>query len=428
MKKLSDELKARGFVAQHTGESLAEVLDDKKRTVYHGIDPSADSAHAGNMVIWMLLRHLTDAGHKVIFLVGGGTGMIGDPKPDSERVLQDEKVVAGNVTKIKEQAQRLIGGSSKITFVNNADWLLKQPLVTFLRDIGKHFTVNELIKKEAIAARVGSEQGISYTEFAYPLLQAFDYLYLNETYACDLQVGGNDQWGSIVAGVDLVRRKKREIVHALTVPLVVDKTTGKKFGKSEGNAVWLDPQKTSPYTFYQFWLNTSDESVIDYLKLFTLLPLEEISAIEEEFNQERASRSAQKRLALEVTRFVHGEKLAEAVAKVSALLFGDGDIASLSTKEREILLENAPSYGEFADKKLVEVVVGAGLANSNREAREFIQSGAITLDGAKLGDPEMKPNVTKPAILKRGKKNLVVLTGKSVRAKEKTGWLRRLFT
>ena len=403
------------------------MLDDKKRTVYHGIDPSADSAHAGNMVIWMLLRHLTDAGHKVIFLVGGGTGMIGDPKPDSERILQDEKVIFGNVAKIKEQAQRLIGGSSKVIFVNNADWLLKQSLITFLRDIGKHFTVNELIKKEAIAARVGSEQGISYTEFAYPLLQAFDYLELNETHGCDLQVGGSDQWGNIVAGVDLIRRKKQKTVHALTAPLVVDKATGKKFGKSEGNAVWLDPEKTSPYVFYQFWLNTSDESAIDYLKLFTFLPLEEISALEKEFNQDRAGRSVQKRLAFEVTKFVHGAKSAEAVAKVSALLFGDGDVASLSTTEHEILLENAPSYGEFADKKLMEIVVGAGLSSSNREAREFIQSGAITLDGQKLEDPEMKLVITKPAILKRGKKNLVVLTATAKSNFKPQGFWRKWF-
>lgn len=408
--KLSEELKQRGFIAQHTGESLAQVLDGVKRTVYHGIDPSADSAHAGNMVIWMLLRHLNNAGHKVIFLVGGGTGMIGDPKPDSERVLQDEKVVAQNVAKIKEQAQRLIGGTSGITFVNNADWLLKQSLITFLRDIGKHFTVNELIKKEAIAARVASEQGISYTEFAYPLLQAFDYLTLNQQHGCDLQVGGSDQWGNIVAGVDLVRRKEKKEVHVLTVPLVVDKATGKKFGKSEGNAVWLDPEKTSPYAFYQFWLNTSDESAVDYLKLFTFVSLEEIANIEKEFNQNKGARLAQKRLAFEVTKFVHGESKANSVMRASELVFSDIDISALSNEDRNTLIVNVPSYSEYENKKLYEVVTGSVLASSNRESREFIQSGAVTLDGRKIEDPDMIINIDKPAILKRGKKNLVILS------------------
>lgn len=423
--KLSEELKERGFIAQHTGENLSAVLDGERRTIYHGIDPSADSAHAGNLVIWMLLRHLNNAGHKIIFLVGGGTGMIGDPKPDSERVLQDEKTVARNVDRIKAQARRLIGGDKNITFVNNADWLLKQPLINFLRDIGKHFTVNELIKKEAIAARVGSEQGISYTEFAYPLLQAFDYLQLNERYGCDLQVGGSDQWGNIVAGVDLIRRKKQRTVHALTVPLVIDKATGKKFGKSEGNAVWLDPKKTSPYAFYQFWLNTSDESVIDYLKLFTFVPLDEIANIEKEFVQNKGNRLAQKSLAFEVTKFVHGENLALASAKVSGLLFGGAEASALSAAEKEMLLQNAPSYSDFAGKKLFEALVGAGLASSNREAREFVQRGAVTLDGKKLEDPEMKLDISKPTILKRGKKNLVVLT--AVKASG-GGWLSKLFS
>ena len=256
--KLSEQLTARGFIHQFTGESLAEVLDNDKRIIYHGIEPSADSAHVGNMVIWLLLRHLADAGHTIIFLVGGGTGMIGDPKPDAERVLQDESVIDTNVKKIKAQAERLIGGDiASINFVNNKDWLAKEGLLTFLRDIGKHFTVNELIKKDAISKRLSSDTGLSYTEFAYPLLQGYDYLVLNREYGCDVQVGGSDQWGNIVSGVDLIRRKEQKTVHAITAPLVVDKATGKKFGKSEGNAVWLDSEKTSPYAFYQFWLNTS---------------------------------------------------------------------------------------------------------------------------------------------------------------------------
>lgn len=372
---LSEELKARGFVQQHTGELLSEVLDGDARTIYHGIDPSADSAHAGNFVSWVLLRRLADAGHRVIFLVGGGTGMIGDPKPDAERVLQDEAVIAQNVTAIKVQVQNIVSGGNEITFVNNADWLTQQPLIAFLRDIGKHFTVNELVKKDAIASRMQSEQGISYTEFAYPLLQAFDYLQLHEQYGCDLQVGGSDQWGNIIAGVDLIRRKKQVAVHALTVPLVTDKATGKKFGKSEGNAIWLNPEKTSPYEFYQFWLNTSDESVIDYLKLFTLLSLEEIETIEQDFMKDKSARLAQRRLAEEVTRFVHG------------------DDAALET----------PSLAVVAGTSVLDVLIDAKLASSKREAREFVADGAVTLDGEKVADPE---SPVRAGVLQRGKKKM----------------------
>lgn len=410
---LSEELKARGFVHQHTGESLEEVLEGTRRTVYHGIDPSAESAHAGNMVIWMLLRHLTNAGHKVIFLVGGGTGMIGDPKPDAERTLTDATVVDTNVVMIKSQAERLIGGEHSIEFVNNADWLLQQNLVTFLRDIGKHFTVNELIKKDAIATRLTSDVGLSYTEFAYPLLQGFDYLTLYKTRGCDLQVGGSDQWGNIISGVDLIRRKERQFVHALTVPLVVDKVTGKKFGKSEGNAVWLDAAKTSPYKFYQFWFNVSDESVVEYLKLFTFISLEDITSIETEFLTNPGSRSAQKRLAREVTTFVHGAETATAVEKVSGLLFGGEVMSSLTEAEINILKRNAPNIVVVVGMLLVDVLVQSKLSTSKREARTFIESGAVELSGTKVVNADTvlstEQFTNRLAILKRGKKQLCIL-------------------
>lgn len=408
--KLSEELSARGFIHQHTGEDLEEILDGEKRTIYHGIDPSADSAHAGNMVIWMLLRHLSNAGHRIIFLVGGGTGMIGDPKPDAERTLQDGSVVAANVEKIKEQAQRLIGGGNTVTFVNNADWLLAQPLVGFLRDIGKHFTVNELTKKDAIAARLKSEQGISYTEFAYPILQAFDYLQLHETYGCDLQIGGSDQWGNIVAGVDLIRRKKQQVVHAVTVPLVVDKGTGKKFGKSEGNAIWLAPEKTSPYQFYQFWLNTADESAIEHLKMFTFLTLEEIDRIAEEMRNDPSSRVAQKRLAEEVTAFVHGAEVTERIMRVTAILFGG---SSLDAEAAALLREYAPQTVVPLGETVIAALVAGGLASSNREARTFIESGAVTLNDEKILDVSATLSsehfADQIALLRRGKKHVCVL-------------------
>jgi len=409
---LSEELQLRGFIHQHTGESLTEVLDGDKRTIYHGIDPSADSAHVGNMVIWLLLRHLANAGHNIIFLVGGGTGMIGDPKPDSERVLQDVSITDGNVEKIKAQAQRLIGGDiATITFVNNKDWLAAEGLLTFLRDIGKHFTVNELIKKDAIAKRLSSDTGISYTEFAYPLLQGYDYLVLNRKHGADVQVGGSDQWGNIVAGVDLIRRKEQKTVHAITAPLIVDKATGKKFGKSEGNAVWLDAEKTTPFNFYQFWLNVSDENVIDYLKVFTFLTLDEIAVLEQEVAQNPGARKAQKELAFAVTSFVHGGEVATAVSNVATIIFGGGEISSLSLNEREILLQNAPIYSLGAPTTLVDVLVASGLASSNREARTFIETGAIMLREQKITalDTVLSLESGEIALLRRGKKNFVIL-------------------
>ena len=410
--KLSEQLSARGFIHQFTGESLAEVLDNDKRIIYHGIEPSADSAHVGNMVIWLLLRHLADAGHTIIFLVGGGTGMIGDPKPDAERVLQDESVIDSNVKKIKAQAERLIGGDiATIKFVNNKDWLAKEGLLTFLRDIGKHFTVNELIKKDAISKRLSSDTGLSYTEFAYPLLQGYDYLVLNREYGCDVQVGGSDQWGNIVSGVDLIRRKEQKTVHAITVPLVVDKATGKKFGKSEGNAVWLDGEKTSPFAFYQFWLNQSDEGVMEYLKLFTFLSLETIFEIEADFKQNPNERRAQKELALAVTTFVHGRETAQAVEKVAGILFSDTDANTLSTLEKNILLTNAPAVAITSATTLIELLVSSTLATSKREARTFIESGAITYGGVKVTDLETMVELESGEIklLKRGKKQFAVL-------------------
>ncbi len=410
--KLSEELKERGFVHQFTAPELGIIVDDQKRVVYHGVDPTADSIHAGNFVQWMLLRHLSDAGHTVILLVGGGTGMIGDPKPDVERPLVEQEEVMRRVEKIKQQAIRLLGGI-ELTVVNNYDWLGSVTLLTFLRDIGKHFTVNELIKKDAIATRLQSENGISYTEFAYPLLQGFDYLTLFREKGCTLQTGGSDQWGNLVAGTDLIRRIEKAEAHVLTTPLIVDKATGKKFGKSEGNAVWLDPEKTSPYAFYQFWFNASDESVIDYLKLFTFLSLEDIAEIEREFVANPGSRSAQKRLAYEVTAFVHGTEEAEAVQHVSDSLFGDITLSELSPNELVVLKENAPITTVAPDTALLDVLVETGLASSKREARTFVEGGAISINGEKIDDVNTTLTATtygEVLLIKRGKKQLSLVS------------------
>lgn len=409
--KLSEELQARGFINQASFENLPVIFDEEKRVVYHGIDPSADSAHAGNFVIWMLLKHLVKAGHQLVFLVGGGTGMIGDPKPDAERVLNERSVVDKNVSKIKQQAKTFFG-EENVTFVDNYDWLGEIKLIDFLRDIGKHFTVNELVKKDAISRRMNSEVGISYTEFAYPLLQAYDYLKLFKEKNCTLQVGGSDQWGNIISGVDLVRRVEHATVYAVTAPLIIDKATGKKFGKSEGNAVWLDVEKTTPYAFYQFWLNISDESVIDFLKLFTFLPFTEISILEKDLESNPGARLAQKTLALEVTTLVHGGEVVKKIIRATECLFGDIKISELSGEEIVLLKENAPLTEIEDGTLLVDSLVLSGLASSKREAKTFIESGAVAVGGVKVVDLEYQINKNTDGELvhlRRGKKNMVLL-------------------
>lgn len=409
---LAKELINRGFIQQFSAPTLKEIVDGEKRTIYHGIDPSANSAHVGNMVVWMLLKHLVQAGHKIVFLIGGGTGMIGDPKPDAERQLKDPQLVSENVSSIKKQAEKFFTGY-EIEFVNNYDWLASLKLIDFLRDIGKHYTVNELIKKDAIATRLQSDNGLSYTEFAYPILQGFDYyqLFLNKN--CTVQVGGSDQWGNIISGVELVRRKTQTEVFAITVPLVVDKATGKKFGKSEGNAVWLDETQTSPYQFYQFWFNTSDESVIDCLKLFTLIDLEMIDNLKMELEINPGARKAQKTLAFKVTELVHGLELAEAAENVSGILFGEESIQNLKDSELAILLNNAPVSEIKTNTPLIEVLVDTKLASSKREARTFIESGAVSVNDKKITNLDFIININTAIfgliILRRGKKQLHLL-------------------
>lgn len=409
---LAQELQARGFINQTTAANLSELLDGPPRVVYHGVDPSADSIHAGNFAVFMLLAHLAQHGHQVILLIGGGTGMIGDPKPDVERPLTPPEEVAARAKKLRTQAEQLLA-TRNITIVNNYDWLGELKLIEFLRDIGKHFTVNELIKKEAIAERLRGEHGISYTEFAYPLLQGYDYLQLHQEHGCELQVGGSDQWGNILAGVELVRRKAGASVHALTIPLIVDKATGKKFGKSEGNAVWLDPEKTSPFQFYQFWLQVSDESVIEYLKLFTFLSLEEISSLAESHLKQPEERTAQRTLAQAVTTIVHGTEAANAAVAVSEILFGTGDVRELPTSELQMLCENAPTHRVVMGTVVRDVLVTSGLARSNREARTFLTDGAVSLNGERVNDLEATVSAQDMqagwAVLKRGKKQLVIL-------------------
>jgi tyrosyl-tRNA synthetase len=401
--KLSDILRERGYVYQHSSETLEEITDGDKRTLYLGVDPTADSMHAGQLMGMLVLRRFVDAGHKLIIVVGGGTGMIGDPGGKSaERNLLEDETVAQNAEALRAQFSKLLGGVA-FEMVNNAEWLRPLNYMEFLRDIGKHFTVNEMIKRDSVRPRLEApDQSISYTEFSYMLLQAYDFLELHTRYGCDVQVGGSDQWGNIVSGVDLIRRKTGDRTFALSWPLLVDKA-GKKFGKSEGNAVWLDANKTTPFQFYQFWLNADDEMVEELLLKLTLLPKEDITATMEAHRSDPSARAAQKTLAREVTTLVHGEDEAAKAEKSSAALFG-GSLEDLD--------ESAPACSVSVGEPLLDVVVRAGLAASKREARQFIADGAISLNGEKTDDRPLSEADFKAgkALLKRGKRQVCVLT------------------
>lgn len=370
---LAEELKQRGFI-QDSSADIEKILAEK-RTIYIGTDPTADSLHVGHLAWVMLMKRLSDAGHKVILLVGGGTGMIGDPKEKGERTLKAVDEIDRNAAAFETQLKHLLGDRADFIMVNNAEWLREVKLLDFLRDIGKHFTVNDLIKRDLIRRRLETpDESISYTEFTYALLQAYDYRELNARYGCDVQVGGSDQWTNILSGVDLIRKKEGKEVFAFSIPLTTD-AAGRKFGKSEGNAVWLDANKTTPRDFYQFWINVDDEKVVNYLKIYTLLSLEEISEIEKEFNNDKSTRLAQRRLAEEVTRFVHGEANTEKL----------------------------PEFNVKSGDLIVDVLVACGLAASKREAREFIESGAVTLDDVKVTDVSAPAT---PGVLQRGKKKM----------------------
>ncbi|MEX0912937.1 MAG: tyrosine--tRNA ligase [Candidatus Paceibacterota bacterium] len=405
--ELVTELKGRGLIQDSSAD--IEKIFSEKRTVYIGTDPTASSLHVGHLAWVILLKRLSDFGHKVVLLVGGGTGMIGDPKEKGERPLRSVEEINVNAEMLANQLSHLLGSQAEFEMVNNAEWLREVILLDFLRDVGKHFTVNDLIKRDLIRRRLETaDDSISYTEFTYALLQAYDYWELNRRHGVDLQIGGSDQWTNILSGVDLIRKREGKEVYAFSFPLITD-STGRKFGKSEGNAVWLDGEKTSPYQFYQFWLNVEDVKVGDYLKIYSFLSLEEISKIAEEHNSEPGKRLAQKRLATLVTTFVHGAEAAKAAESVTNILFGGNDFGSLSEVEKEMLIKNAPVCADVKGKSLIDVLVLTKLSASKREAREFIDGGAVTLDGKKLTGDDVTLDFGDLAILKRGKKNLVVL-------------------
>jgi len=410
---LSGILRERGLLHQHSSEKLEEITDGPKRTVYLGIDPSADSLHVGNLVGLLVLRRFLEFGHNVVILTGGGTGMIGDPGGKSEeRNLLDAKTIAKNTKAVAKQIKQVFGTGDFLA-VNNADWLTRLRLLEFLRDIGKYFTINSMIKKDIVKNRLDAESPISFTEFSYSLLQGYDYLHLNEAYGVDVQVGGSDQWSNILAGVEFIRRKSEREVYALTWPLIVNKATGKKFGKSESGAIWLDPKKTSPYAFYQFFLNVDDDAVEELLLKLTLLDYHEVESIMLAHKNEPNARNAQKELARAVTALVHGKETAENAENVSAVLFGERTLAEVSDDARELLAKEAPNAGIKLGLSIVDALVAAGLASSKREARQFVEDGAVSISGTVVTDGaailEESHFDNGIALLKRGKRNTSVL-------------------
>lgn len=414
MAKLSETLKERGYVHQISSKKLEEITDGEKRTVYLGVDPTADSMHVGHLQGMLVLRRFLEDGHKVILLTGGGTGMIGDPGGKSEeRNLLDAETLARNAEMVSKQMRQVFGTEDFIE-ENNLKWLGELKLIEFLRDVGKHFTVNAMVKKDIVSERLKKESPLSFTEFSYSLLQAYDYMHLNEEYGCDVQVGGSDQWTNILAGVDFVRRTKEKEVFALTWPLIVDKKTGKKFGKSEGGTIWLDKEKTPPFEFYQFWLNTDDESLEEFLLKMTMLSKMEITAALELHKRDKRERHGQHLLAREITTLVHGAEETTKAEKVSHVLFGESGIAGLSREESEILRRSAPSCAIEAGDTIGDALVEAKLASSKREVRQFLKDKAVSLNGEVVTDEKRKLIAedfhNDMALLKRGKKNVCVLT------------------
>lgn len=412
-----DELKERGLIFQTTDEeALKEALAQGKVNFYSGYDPTADSLHLGHLVPILVCRHLQLAGHKPYPLVGGATGLIGDPSfRDAERSLQTKETVVEWSNKIKMQLSRFLDfetGDNNAVMVNNYDWFASISFIDFLRDIGKYFTVNYMMSKESVKKRI--ETGISYTEFAYQIMQGYDYCELNRLYDVTLQIGGSDQWGNMTAGTELIRRKAGKTAHVITVPLITD-STGKKFGKSEGNAIWLNADKTSPYELYQFWLNVIDDDAIKFLKIFTFLSLDEIENIRQQFEEAPHQRLAQKILAKEVVTLVHGEEAYQEALNITEQLFA-GNIKNLSVKELKQGLSNVPNYQVKSDDDLniVELLVTAGVVNSKRQAREDVQNGAIYINGERIQDTnysltdadKLENQLT---VIRRGKKKYFVL-------------------
>lgn len=399
---LSEELQWRGFANQTTFTSIEDV--NTPRTFYLGVDPTAVSMHIGNLAQVVLVRHLINHGHKAVVLVGGATGMIGDPKEDAERELKTLDEIAVNKAGIAAQYKRLLDGEA-FTLVDNYDWFKDIGYLAFLRDVGKHFSMTQLLDREFIKARIGDGGvGISYAEFSYSLIQGYDFLHLFREHGVTMQIGGSDQWGNMLSGAQMIRKLEGQEAHVWTVPLVIDKTSGKKFGKSEGNAVWLNAEMTSPFQFYQFWLNVDDSGVSDHLKMFTDIAPEEYVSLMKEFELSPRERSAQKYLAYILTKLVHGEDRAEQARNITSTLFGDTPFTQLLSEELDMLAREIPTT---TAGNVIDALVMTGAATSNGEARRLIEGGAITVNEEKITSIDATLSV--PSLIKKGKNSFILV-------------------
>lgn len=409
-----DELVYRGLVHVSTDQGeLSELLGGDPITFYCGFDPTAPSLHLGNLVQLLTMRRLQLAGHHPLGLVGGSTGLVGDPRPTAERTLNTRETVQEWVGKLRAQVERFLSfdGDNAARIVNNLDWTAPLSAIDFLREIGKHFRVGTMLKKDAVSARLNSEAGISYTEFSYQILQGLDYLELHRQYGCVLQTGGSDQWGNLTSGTDLVRKVEGVSVHAIGTPLITN-SDGTKFGKSEGNAIWLDAEMCSPWVMYQFWLNTDDRDVVERLKVFTFLTRAEIEEYARLVEEEPFRRAAQKRLAREVVTTVHGAETTESVIAATEALFGQGDLTALDATVLRSALQELPHATVPAGSSVVEALTATGLSSSLSDARRAIAQGGVSLDGVKVTADDLAVTGILPggvSVLRRGKKTLAGL-------------------
>ncbi|BDO42506.1 tyrosine--tRNA ligase [Cellulomonas sp. NTE-D12] len=416
MTSVLDELTWRGLVAQTTDrDALDAALAAGPVAVYCGFDPTAPSLHIGNLVQILTIRRLQDAGHRPFALVGGATGLIGDPKMTGERTLNDPSVVAGWVERIRSQIAPLLrfDGPAAATMVNNLDWTADLSAIAFLRDVGKHYRLGTMLAKDTVARRLASEQGISFTEFSYQILQGMDFLELHRRHGVTLQTGGNDQWGNLLSGVELVRKVTGDPVHALTTPLIT-KADGTKFGKTESGTVWLDPELTSPYAFYQFWLNSDDADVVNHLKVFTFRTREQIAELEEAVRTRPAARDAQRALAGDVTTLVHGADATAKVVAASQALFGRGSLAELDESTLRAAVAELPGTDGAPGDLVVDLFAAAGLVKSKSEARRAVAEGGLSVNNRRVADEAAVLEGEDVlaggfALLRRGKRSLAVV-------------------
>ena len=401
---LSEELQWRGFVAEHTLDNVSD-LDKAPRNFYWGTDPSADSLHIGHLAALMMCACFVRHGYTPYYLVGGATGQIGDPKDTVERDLKGLDEIAKNKVALAKQIVRVTHSPADTKVLDNLDWFGNIKFLPFLREIGKAFSMTQLLDRQFVQARIGEGgSGISYAEFSYTLIQGYDFLHLFREHNVDLQLCGADQYGNCTSGIHLIRRLENAKADAYSCPLIIDKVTGRKFGKSEGNAVWLDSEKTSIFDFYQFWLNQADDALEDYFKYYTVVTPEELSEIIAKHNENPGARYGQRLLAYKITEFVHGTAAADSAQKITAILFGDGQISDLSAEEVELLAKSFPTAAKGAN--LLDILVETGLASSKGEGRKFLEGNAISVNGAKITADQP---INELALIKRGKNKFALV-------------------